>query len=73
MDEMKLATDITHILRAQKDGEFVIERDEAVGLIAQALRSAFTEGSAVGARSTGDSMLRAFDVVVGRQAEAAKS
>lgn len=63
MDEMKLATDITHILRAQKDGEFSIERDEAIGLVAQALRSAFAEGSVTGARSTGDSMLKAFDAV----------
>lgn len=68
-NEIETATQIVDLVRAQNwknGGVLSIDRDEAIGLVAQALRASFTEGCTAGARSTGDSMLRAFDAVAGR-------
>lgn len=79
-DFTEQSEEIVTLIRSQNwknGGVLAIDHCEAVALVNQAMRAAYTKGAAESAKETGDSMLRAFDdtqtkMVGGPQTEAVK-
>lgn len=75
-DFSEQAEQIVDLIRSQNwknGGVLSFDRPEAISVVEQAMRAAYTQGIAEAAQSTGERMLRAFDAVVGGpQTEAVK-
>jgi len=64
MDEVEIATQLVDTIRAQNwknGGVLIIDRNDAIEVVAQALRTAHSAGAVEGSRSTGNGMLATFD------------
>ncbi len=67
-DFTEQAEQIVDLIRSQNwknGGVLSIDRPDAISLVDQALRTAYTLGSSEGGTTMADSMLKAFDAVAG--------
>lgn len=67
MIDLETAEQLVDMIRAQNwknGGVLSVDRDEAIELVAQALRVAHAAGAVAATKSTGESMIAAFDAAM---------